>query len=406
MIFDDMLKTENKDGFIEKTGSKFNYDKDFFAITKDYIYSDQFDKDVMRLKNGDYFFELPRCLLIKKSRSNRRRRVFVFEDHNKIILQFLNYMLIRKYDHVFTDDLYSARIKSRNLSLFARLKRLDPHREYYVVKSDVHRYSESIDAKSLEKQLRDFCKGDDEFVDFIVWLITRNKYYLNGQIVEGYTSVMGGNPTAGFFYNVNLMNVDKLMADKGLLYCRYSDDICLVCRSKEEAEANMQLLTDELGKLNLEFNQEKSAIIKPGEDLDLLGIKFADGYTDIANNTFSKVTNKFKHRANSLNRSVRKGKLNREQAAEIMSRIIHGYFYGNEKNADENGHVHKWIDRFFPVITSTDRIKLIDEVAENCIRFVGTGRKTNAKYRITYTDIKQMGFVPLVYTYYHRNKEI
>lgn len=128
--------------------------------------------------------------------------------------------------------------ESRNLSLFARLKRLDPHREYYVVKSDVHRYSESIDAKSLEKQLRDFCKGDDEFIDFIVWLITRNKYYLNGQIVEG--------------------------------------------------------------------------------------------YTDIANNTFSKVTNKFKHRANSLNRSVRKGKLNREQAAGIMSRIIHGYLYGND----------------------------------------------------------------------------
>lgn len=402
MIFREMLLKENKDGFIEKTGSKMNYDKDFYEITKQYIYSEEFDNDMKRLEQGDYFFDLPKCLLIKKSKSNRRRKVFVFEDHNKIILQYLNYMLIRKYDHVFSDDLYSARVRSRNLSLFYRLRRLDPDRKYYVVKSDIHRYSESIDAKALEKQLRSFCTDDQEFVDFIIWLITRNKYYLNGEIVEGYTSVMGGNPTAGFFYNVNLMDVDKLMADKGLLYCRYSDDVCLVCRTKEEAEANMALLTEELGKLNLEFNEDKSAILQPGEDLDLLGIKFANGYTDISDNTFSKVTNKFKHRANSLNRAVRKGKFTREQAAGIMSRIISSYLYGNEKMANENGHVHKWIDRFFPAITSAERLKLIDAVAEDCIRFVGTGRKTNAKYRITYTDIKKLGFTPLVYTYYRR----
>ena len=74
-----------------------------------------------------------------------------------------------------------------------------------------------------------------------------------------------------------------------------------------------------VGDLHLEFNDDKSAIVGPGEELDLLGIKFANGYVDIADNTFSKVTNKFKHRANSLNRGVRKGRYPRERAAGWLS---------------------------------------------------------------------------------------
>ena len=401
MIFEEMKKKENKDAFIKKFGTRMNYDPDKYKMTCDYIYSEDFDNDMTRLINKDYFFEIPRMLLIKKSKSNRRRKVFVFEDHNKVILQYLNYMLIRKYDYAFSDNLHSARVENHTLELFSRLKNLDPQREYYVVKSDIHRYSESIAADALEKQLRELCVEDPEFVDFIMWLITRGQFYLNGKLTEGYTSVMGGNPTAGFFYNVNLMHVDEEMSKRGLLYCRYSDDVCIVCRDKEDAEENMRVLKEMLNELNLELNPNKSGIVEPGQDLDLLGIKFAKGYTDLADNTFSKARNRFKHRANSLYRRVRRGKLTREKATTIMANYISGYFYGNEKKADEMGHVHKWTDRFFPVITSSERLKIIDQVSEDCIRYVATGRKTNAKYRMTYSDIKALGFKPLVNSYYN-----
>ena len=401
MLFEDMLTKEAKDAFIEKKRLKERFDKEYFKLTEEYIYSEQFDNDIKRLINKDYYFELPKCALIKKSLSNRRRKVYKFEDHNKIILQFLNYLLIRKYDYIWSDNLYSARVYNRTRTLFGTIKKLDPERQLYAVKSDIRRYSESIDLDILEKQLWEYCSDEPEFIDFIIWLMKRGKYYYKGEVVEAFTSVMGGNPTSSFFYNLNLIHVDEVMSDRCVLYCRYADDICIMCNTKEEAEENWKLLQEMVGELNLQFNLDKTDLLGPGDDLDLLGIKFANGYTDIADNTYSKVIHKFKHRANSLNRGVKKGRYPREKATRIMAEIIDGYLYGYDRE-DENLNSFSWVERIFPVITSDARLKRIDAVAEDCIRFVGTGRKTNAKYRVKYSDMKELGFRPLVHSYYNR----
>ena len=404
MLFEEMMEKSNKDAFIDNRSFKINYDEEFFNLTKDYLYSEDFDNDIKRLIAKDYYFDLPRCVLIKKSLSNRRRTVFIFEDHNKIILQYLNYMLVRKYNYAFSDNLYSSRVENRTKELFRTLKELDPERKYYVVKSDIHKYSESIDLDILETQLNEICSDEPEFIDFILWLMKRGKYYFNGEVVEHYTSVMGGNPTSAFFYNLNLIHVDEVMSERAVLYSRYADDICIICNTREKAEENWALLRKMVSDLNLEFNEDKSAIIEPGEALDLLGIKFANGYVDIADNTYSKVVNRFKHRANSLNRRVRSGRFTREQAAQIMAHIVSAYFYGYVKEGEDDVR-YRWIDRIFPVITTTERLSSIDKVGEDCIRFVATGRKTNAKYRMTYKDIKKLGFTPLVHSYYHRFEE-
>ncbi|MBO5609293.1 MAG: hypothetical protein J5929_02805 [Eubacterium sp.] len=401
MLFEEMITQEKKDAFMEKRKIKTKYEKEFVEFTENYIYSEEFDNDIKRLINKDYYFDLPTCFLIRKSLSNRRRKVFKFNDKEKIVLQFLNYLLIRKYNNIFSDNLYSARIENRTRNLFTKIKNLDPERKLYAVKSDIHRYSESIDLDILEKQLWKYCSDEPEFIEFIMWLMRRGKYYYKDEVVEAYTSVMGGNPTSAFFYNLNLLEVDKVMTERSILYCRYADDICIMNETKEEAEENMKLLVKMVRDLHLEFNDDKSAIVGPGEELDLLGIKFANGYVDIADNTFSKVTNKFKHRANSLNRGVRKGRYPRERAAEMMARIMDGYLYGY-RYVDTEEESYSWIERVFPTITTADRLHIIDKVSEDCIRFVGTGRKTNAKYRITYDDIKRLGFRPLVHSYYHR----
>ena len=88
----------------------------------------------------------------------------------------------------------------------------------------------------------------------------------------------------------------------------------------------------------------------------------------------------------------------------LMHKPIVAARYGYVKEGEDDVR-YRWIDRIFPVITTTDRLSCIDKVGEDCIRFVATGRKTNAKYRMTYKDIKKLGFTPLVHSYYHRFEE-
>ena len=104
-----------------------------------------------------------------------------------------------------------------------------------------------------------------------------------------------------------------------------------------------------------------------------------------------------KHRADKICRSVKEGRFTREKGVELMAMHIHEYFYG----PGEEDWV-SWTDRFFPYITTTERLKLLDHLSQECLRYVATGRRTNAKYRCRYPEIRETGYVPLVRAYYSR----
>ena len=126
-------------------------------------------------------------------------------------------------------------------------------------------------------------------------------------------------------------------------------------------------------------------------------IPFQADCRDIADNTFAKACGRLKHRADNLCRRVKEGCFTREEGVELMARHIHEYFYG----PGEEDWV-SWTDRFFPYITTTERLKRLDHLSQECLRYVATGRRTNAKYRCRYPEIRETGYVPLVRAYYSR----
>ena len=87
-----------------------------------------------------------------------------------------------------------------------------------------------------------------------------------------------------------------------------------------------------------------------------------------------------------------------------MATHIHDYYYG----PGEEDWV-SWTDRFFPYITTTERLARLDHLSQECLRYVAVGRRTNAKYRCRYQEIRETGYVPLVRAYYsrleHRNND-
>ena len=400
MIFEDMKKSSNKEAFLKKTEDFILY-KEIEKSEKihAYITSAQIDEDLDRLIAKDYYMDYPRQVMLRKSGSNKRRKVYTFPDNDKALLSYLNYMIMEKYDDRFSDNLYSCRRDNDVRKLFNSIVKNDGDRSHYVVKTDIHAYGESADVGVLSEILKPWFEDEPEVYDFIMWLYSRNRYYRNGVLEEGPTALVPGNPLCNIMGNIYLAEADEVFSERSIIYSRYTDDICMICESKEAAEENYRLLKKMLEEdRHLTLNEEKSELVVPGEAYDLLGYKFGDGFVDLSDNTFGKICSRMKHRQNKLMRYVRSGKMTRETAFKKMMAYINNQFY----SARESDNRYSFARKVLGIITTSERLKLLDELSEDCLRCVGSGRKTNAKYRIRYEDMREAGFRPLVHEYYRR----
>ena len=64
-----------------------------------------------------------------------------------------------------------------------------------------------------------------------------------------------------------------------------------------------------------------------------------------------------------------------------------------------------WSRWFFPVITTDKSLREIDRYAQDCLRFLLSGKRTKARFNVRYEDLKSLGYRSLVHEYYGFEKE-
>ena len=87
----------------------------------------------------------------------------------------------------------------------------------------------------------------------------------DGVVIERHEGVPQGGPLSPLLANVLLDEVDKELERRGLVFCRYADDLNVYTRSKRAAEDAMQTMRGLFTKLRLRVNESKSAVARPWE---------------------------------------------------------------------------------------------------------------------------------------------
>ena len=62
-----------------------------------------------------------------------------------------------------------------------------------------------------------------------------------------------------------------------------------------------------------------------------------------------------------------------------------------------------WSYWFFSVINTADSLQEIDAYAQDCLRFLVSGKRTKGRYDVRYEDLKKLGYRSLVNAYYKMN---
>lgn len=347
-----------------------------------------------KLVQGGFPFDYPTKLAVNKSGTNKKRIVYTYPEAQSMVLKAMAFLLYR-YDGKLSASCYSFRRNISAREAVMSIRMLPGLEKKYCLKADVHNYFNSIPPERLVAVLREFVTDDAPLVSFLERLLLAGKAYENGVLIAENRGAMAGIPVSPFFANIYLLSLDRLFEEKGIPYYRYSDDILIFADSGEKLEEYRGLLQTHIGEKGLSLNPEKVHVSAPGEAWDFLGFSYVRGKIELSRVTKDKLKAKIRRKARTLYRRRVRKNMDFETAAKIMIRTFNRKFYDEQ---EENAFT--WSRWFFPVLTSAGGLRELDAYLVQYIRYLSSGRHYKGNYRVTYEQIKALGFRSLVHEYY------
>lgn len=394
-MFLDDLKNEKK--WQEYMNSKL--EKDFInkkekEYLSQFIFEKKYERICHEIIKGTYSFSVPKKHIISKGASKKKRIVYTYNEQEMVILKYISYLLYN-YDNLFCLNLYSFRknrgVKEaiRNIANIKNINRM------YGYKVDIQNYFNSINVEKLLNNLKKDIK-DEELYLFIKNILLNENVEYSGKIIKEQKGVMAGIPLSAFLANYYIKEIDEYFWNQKLVYLRYADDIIMFCNEKEELQRYQKKLKEYIEKYKLTINEKKEYFFEPGEKWEFLGFSFNNGKIDLSKNSIRKIKSKIRRSARGIRRWMLKNNVNYKITLKAMNRKFNRKFYGNKEKSELS-----WKYWFFPTITTTASLKIIDQYMQQQQRYIVTGKHNKINYKIVpYKILKECNYKPLVSEYY------
>ncbi len=351
------------------------------------------------IRSGERF-PLPEKSIISKMSAQKKRTVYTYPAAENTVLKLLTWLLLRKYDSSFSDNLFSfrpGRTAKDAISYFTRYPNIQ---NMFAYKTDVSNYFNEVPVQKLIPILERVLQDDPVLFQFLRDLLQESEVLENGVRIIEEKGIMAGTPLSAFYANVYLKELDWLFFYRNIPYARYSDDMIVFADSREEAENYAFEIRRFIADAGLHLNPEKEEYFTPDTGWIFLGFSYLRGVVDIAPASLIKMKQKMKRKTRALTRWQKRNDLSGEKAARAFIRIFNSKIFYN--NSD---HDLTWSLWYFPVINTDNSLKVIDHYAQECIRYLLTGKHTKSRFNARYDDIKNLGYKCLVHAFYEYKKE-
>ena len=355
------------------------------------------------LSGEDHVFPLPKRSVISKQSSQKKRVVYTYPDDENTVLKLLTYLLIRKYDTLFDDNLFSFRAGRSAQYAVNRILKVPGVFDKYTYKVDVSNYFNSVLVDRLIKELDHILEDDPKLLTFLKALLEEECVIdkSTGREISEQKGIMAGTPLASFYANLYLRDLDHVFFERGIPYFRYSDDIIVLGDSYEEVKGYADEIKAFLYDKGLSVNPSKEEFKTPEEGFVFLGFYLNKGRIDVAPASVKKLKQKMRRKMRALERWKSRNRLDGIKAAKAFIRVF------NHKLLETSGDNDlSWSHWYFSVINTTQSLHIIDIYAQDCIRYLVSGTHTKSRYNVRYDDLKSLGYQSLVHAYYSYEKEL
>ena len=392
-LIDKLFEKSSWERYFEyKSGLKCS--KRFKKELREFIDSERY----LSYKNEVYSLTdlpLPSKAIISKMSSRKKRTVYKYPYDFNMLLKLLTYLTLRKYDHIYTPNLYSFRPGVCAKDAITAICRNKELHSLYSYKVDVSDYFNSIPVDNICRVLDETITDDTKLLSFMKALLKEEKVICDNETVTEKKGIMAGTPIASFYANLYLKDLDEWFRERNILYARYSDDIIVFAKSGDDIARYRRVLLDKLDEKGLKVNPDKEFCGNPEDGFTFLGVEVKNGSIDIAPASVVKLKQKMRRKARALDRWRHREGIDGTKAAAAFIRIFNHKLL--EVNEDSDLTWSLW---FFPVITTSKSLHEIDLYAQDLLRFLISGTHTKSRYNVRYAELKEMGYRSLVNEYY------
>lgn len=394
MLEKDILNEAKWNEFLEYRTSKDFISKKEKEKFEEFISNKKYMTICSQIAKGTYSFSIPKKHIISKGHSQKKRVVYNFNADEMLVLKYISFLLY-DYDYLFSPNLYSFRNNSSVKNAIRNISNIKNLSNMHGYKVDISNYFNSIDVDILLNNLMKDIK-DPLLYSVVESIISNDAVEFHGEIIHEKKGAMAGIPISAFLANYYIKEIDEYFWNKKVVYSRYADDIILFCNNKEELETYQKELISMIYKYNLSVNRDKEYFFEPNDRWEFLGFAFHDGDIDLSYNTIRKIKAKIRRSARGIRRWMLKKNSTPQIALKAMNRKYNNKFFGKQEKEELS-----WKYWFFPTITTTESLKIIDNYMQEEERYIVTGKHNKRNYKIVpYSLLKECNYRSLVYEYY------
>jgi len=230
----------------------------------------------------------------KRNNPQKSREIHIYNLKDRIKAQAV-YQIVEPYlDAYFSPWLFSYRVS--HPSYFAARSTVRHYKRYYrrdfVLVADVADYFNHIDVDILLKKLIPL--NFPEPVLKLITLFIKNQKLQDGRIVRPVKGLIAGTPLLPILANLYLNDLDKYCGSRVDFYRRVGDDFILFDQNQERLQLVYDYLLDEVERLGLTINVQKTKYVPATESFDYLGYSFKNGQVSLGKSFIRRTTKRWR----------------------------------------------------------------------------------------------------------------
>ena len=226
-----------------------------------------------QLQEGSYRPQSIKRVHIPKPGTTETRPLGIPTVRDRVVQSALRHVLEPILERQFAEHSYGFRPNRGCKDALRRVDRLLKDGYKYTVDVDLKSYFDTIPHDRLISELRKYVADNS-----VIGLVEK---FLQANIMDGtehWTPVAGapqGAIISPLLSNLYLNELDHLMAQAGYEMTRYADDLVIQCRTREQAEAALEIVRQWTAQRSLTLHPTKTKIVHVDEEgFEFLGYRF------------------------------------------------------------------------------------------------------------------------------------